>query len=332
MTAPDPLAGRRVAVAGASGLLGSHLVEQLAARGALLRVSRHRSPLAMTDESWEVVAGDLREPAAAAALVAGVERLYICTGVVGGAGMIGHSVQQVTQTLTTAVQLLEAAALAGVPKVGLVSSATVYPLASHPLREEDAFSGEPFDGYFGAAWTNRALEKVAEYLVRSGALRVAIIRPSSIYGPRDRFGPGAHVIPGLIMRALAGEDPFTIWGDGTAIRDFVHVTDVARALIDATEQATDAQPLNIGSGEPVSIAELVSTVLDAVGHTPRQRLFDLSQPTTIPVRRLCIDQARRTLGFSPRIGLAEGLLDTVRWYRNHRPDPAGGVTANPPNS
>lgn len=313
--ADRPLAGARVAVAGASGLLGSHLVEALAGAGAVVRGSCHRNPLAQGLPVREIHTCDLREPSAAARFVAGMDRLYICTGVVGGAGLIGHSVAQVTQTLATAVQLMEAAALAGVERVGLVSSTTVYPLSAEPLVEDQGFAGDPFPAYFGLAWMNRSIEMVAAHLVRAGALRVAVIRPSSIYGPRDRFGPGAHVIPGLIGRALAGEDPFVVWGDGTAVRDFIHAADVASGLIAAVEQAADAQPINIASGRGVTVAELVAAVLRAAGHQPSELVFDSSKPTTIPIRRVSIECARRRLGFQPRFGLEEGLRDTVTWYR-----------------
>ncbi|NYZ17509.1 NAD-dependent epimerase/dehydratase family protein [Azospirillum sp. RWY-5-1] len=315
MTGRKVFTGRTVAVAGASGLLGSHVATLLAARGARVRAARFRNPLPPELSGCEDFAGDLRDPEAAARFVAGAERLYICTGVVGGAGMIGRSVVQITQTLTTATQLMEAAALAGVPRAGLVSSTTVYPLADHPLTEEEGFVDPPFDGYFGLAWLNRALEKVAEHLVRTGALAVAVIRPTSIYGPNDRFGAHAHVLPNLIDRALAGEDPFTVWGDGTAVRDFVHAADVARALVDAVEQAADARPFNIGSGQPVTIAEAVEAVLEAVAFRPSLLRFDAGKPTAIPVRRISIERARARLAYAPCFDLRHGLADVVRWRR-----------------
>lgn len=309
------LAGARVAVAGASGLLGSHVVEALADAGATVRGSCYRNSLAAGLPVREVHTCDLREPSSAARFVEGMDRLYICTGVVGGAELIGRSVAQVTQTLATAVQLMEAAALAGVERVGLVSSTTVYPPSAEPLVEEQGFAGDPFPSYFGLAWMNRSIEMVAAHLVRTGALSVAVIRPSSIYGPRDRFGPGAHVIPGLIGRALAGEDPFVVWGDGAAVRDFVHAADVADGLVAAVERAADAEPINIASGRGVTVAELVAAVLHATGHRPGELVFDAGKPTTIPVRRISIERARRRLGFEPRVGLEQGLRDTVKWYR-----------------
>ncbi|MFN8926795.1 MAG: NAD-dependent epimerase/dehydratase family protein [Rhodospirillales bacterium] len=313
------LAGRRVAVAGASGLLGSHVAALLAAEGAVVRVSRHRSPLPPEVPADATVEGDLRVPAVAAAFVEGMERVYLCTGVVGGAGMIGRSVAQVTQTLATAVQLLEAAALAGVPRVGVVSSTTVYPPGDYPMREEEGFDGEPSPAWAGLGWMNRSLEKVAAHLTATGALPAAVIRPAAIYGPRDRFGPGAHVIPGLIGRALAREDPFVVWGDGTAVRDFVHAADVARALVDAVELAADAVPSNVGAGVAVTVADLVTAVLEAAGHRPASLVFDATKPTTVPVRRIAVDRARERLGFVPCFELRDGMADTIRWLTDQPP-------------
>jgi GDP-L-fucose synthase len=312
--ARQSLAGARAAVAGASGLLGSQVARLLADEGAEVRISRHRTP-PPEDLAAEEVEGDLRDPAVARRLVEGADRLYVCTGVVGGAGVVGRSVAQVTQTLATAVQLMEAAAAAGVARVGVVSSATVYPPRDGPLREEDAFAGDPFDGYFGVAWANRSLEKVAEALVRMGASRIAVLRPSSIYGPRDRFGPHGNVLPGLVARAVAGEDPFVVWGDGTAVRDFVHAADVAEAMVAAVELAADGAPVNVGSGRSVTIGEAVDAVLAAAGHAPSRVVYDASKPTTLPVRVLDVGLARERLGFAPRFGLEAGLEDTIRWYR-----------------
>lgn len=310
--------GLPVLVAGATGLLGSHVVEELAARGARVRATWHsRSPV-VDHPGVEHVHCDLGRLDDCLSVCDGMAAVFMCSGIVGGGPTILGGTASATRTLVIGTQLLEAAAAtAGTIRVGVVSSTTIYPLSGQTLDEEEGFAGEPFEDYFGLGWCNRAIEKTAEFLHRRKAIRAAIIRPTAIYGARDpRMGsPHAHVLPALIHRVESGETPLTVWGDGGAVRDFVHAQDVARALVDAVALVPDAVPINIGSERPVTIRQAAEAVLAATGRTAVPLSFDPSKPTTIPYRVVSTKRARERLGFVPRVSLEEGLGETVAWYR-----------------
>lgn len=313
------VAGSPVLVAGGTGLLGSHVVEELLRRGARVRATWHERPIAVPLPGVEHVRYDLGRLEDCLAACAGMKAVFLCSGIVGGGPAILGATASATRTLVINTQLMEAAAAQGVTQVGLVSSTTVYPLATHPLDEAEAFAGEPFKDYFGVAWCNRSLEMTATFLHRRNAFQAAIIRPAAIYGPRDRFdNPQAHVLPSLIRRIESGEDPLVVWGDGTAVRDFVHAGDAARALVDAVVIAADAEPLNIGSGEPVTIRQAAQAVLVAADKPKVTLTFDPDKPTTIPYRAISIERARRRIGYAPARPLAAGLRETIAWYRQHQ--------------
>ncbi|CAO3362841.1 NAD-dependent epimerase/dehydratase family protein [Azospirillum melinis] len=323
MTGGEPwnYRGLPVLVAGATGLLGSHVAEELAARGAWVRATWHSRPPVVDRPGVEHVQCDLGRLDDCLSVCDGMAAVFMCSGIVGGGPAILGGTLSATRTLVLGTQLLEAAAAAGTAgetiRVGVVSSTTVYPLSGQALDEEEGFAGDPFEDYFGLGWCNRAIEKTAEFLHRRKAIRAAIIRPTAIYGARDpRMGSShAHVLPALIHRVESGETPLTVWGDGGAVRDFVHARDVARALVDAVALAPDAVPINVGSECPVTIRQAAEAVLAATGRTEVPLSFDPSKPTTIPYRVVSTGRARARLGFVPRVGLEEGLRETVAWYR-----------------
>jgi GDP-L-fucose synthase len=184
------------------------------------------------------------------------------------------------------------------------------------VTEEEAWSGPPHPTYAGYGWLKRSLERLAEFVASKSNVKIAIVRPTAVYGRYDSFDPRTgHVIPALISRALEREDPFEVWGTGDEVRDFVHVTDVVRAGLLALERHATCDAVNIGSGEPTTIRQLVDCVLAATGHANTRVIFNPSKPTTIPFRMVNIAKATRVLGYTPRVALAEGIADTVTWFQ-----------------
>ena len=120
------------------------------------------------------------------------------------------------------------------------------------------------------------------------------------------------MIPALIRRAVAREDPFEVWGTGDEVRDFLHVTDLVRGCLLVLEKHAVCDPINIGYGTTVTIEEVVHAILAAAGHAKAQVVFDSSKPTAIPVRTVDTTKARTLLGFEPTVSLDDGLTDTVR--------------------
>ena len=149
-------------------------------------------------------------------------------------------------------------------------------------------------------------------------MKIAIARPYNCYGPRDHFNPEtSHVIASLIRRVIDGENPLRVWGDGTQTRSFLYVEDFARGLLDVAERYAVCDPVNLGTTEEITIAELVNLVLKATGSNVSVE-FDASKPTGQPRRNCDNTKAQAKLGFKPQVSLDEGLRRTVEWYRRSR--------------
>lgn len=161
----------------------------------------------------------------------------------------------------------------------------------------------------------RYIEKLAAFYHRRYELKVALLRPMNVYGPYDKFDPAiAHVLPARIGRAEEREDPFEVWGDRTATRDFIYVVDMVEAILRAVERAADGKPVNFSTGKLVTIRESVELILKLTGHAPKDLRFDPSKPTTIAARRLDLSHSKKRVGYSAAVPFEEGLRRTIDWY------------------
>lgn len=309
--------GKRILVTGATGLIGSHVVEELARRGARVVATLHEKAPVIDDSRVKYRTVDLTQMKGCEAAVAGCEMVvHAAANTSGSMVMRTNPVAHVTANLLVNSQLFEACARAGVRRFAEVSSTTVYPDVDHPLREEEAFDDDPHPTYFGVGWMKRYTEKLAAFYQQQYALEVAIVRPTNVYGPRDKFDfETSHVLPALIRRAIEGADPYEVWGDGSAVRDFLYVTDMTDALLAALEHAADGDPINLGSGRPVTIRESVDLILKLVGREGARVVYDPSKPTAIPKRTVDLSKARQRLGFEAKVSFEDGLARTIAWYR-----------------
>ena len=149
----------------------------------------------------------------------------------------------------------------------------------------------------------------------------SIVRPCNVYGPGDNFDPkNAMVIPTLIHRIVSGEDPVTVWGDGTAIRDFAYSGDIADGILLALHHGTRGSFVNLGSGIDVSISDLVSTLHEFLDFNHR---FDTTKPSGYSRRVMDISRARDWFNYQPAVGLRDGLEATYSWYMEHLVDGEG---------
>ncbi len=317
-----------VLVTGGSGFVGSHLVRELREHGARVRVTRHRRPIERIDPSLEVVDADLTREDDCRRACRGVDFVFHAAGAVSSASTSGRAGMQAIKTnLVLTAQLIDAAWAEGVKRLLLFSSSTGYPPTDHPVREEEFWGGPPHPAYLGYGWMRRYLERLAEFAASRSRMKIAIARPTAVYGPGDDFDPATgHVVPALVRRSVEREDPFVVWGTGEEIRDFLHVRDLARGCRLLLEKHAECDAVNLGYGKGTSIREVVRIVLDAAGHATARVVFDPTRPTTIPVRLVDTAKASRLLGFEPAIALGEGLRETVRWFAEltrHRMSGAG---------
>ena len=318
------LAGRRVWVAGHRGMVGSALCRALAARGdvALLTVDRATLDLRRQAEVEDWMAEARPEAVVLAAAKVG--------GIMANAT---YPADFLYDNLAIEANVIAAAHRIGVAKLLFLGSTCIYPrMAEQPIREESLLTGplEPTNEWYAIA--KIAGLKLAEaYRVQHGADFISAM-PTNLYGPNDNFDPsGSHVLPALIRRfheaRLEGRDEVVVWGTGTPRRELLHVDDMAEAALVLMEHYSDRLHVNIGTGTDVTIRELAGTVARAVGWSGRL-VFDTSKPDGTP-RKVTDGSRLRALGWTPRIGLEDGVRQTYAWFLEHAASARGVAVAAP---
>ena len=308
---------KSVLVTGGTGFCGTHLVEELLKQGAKVRVPIHRRPLIHLDPNIETINVDLTTEEGAAAAVKGMEFVCHAAGIVGSAAVTpDYLVSAVTGNLILMERMLRAASHAEVDRFLIMSSSTVYPALEHPVKEEEAWSGPTHPSYFGYGWMWRYIEKLAEFVSNQTGMKIALARPTAVYGRWDNFDPKtSHVVPALIRKAVEKHDPYEVWGTGDEVRDFIHVSDLAKGCLLLIEKHATCDPVNLGYGKVITIKEIADNILKSAGHTDAMVEFNSSRPTAIPFRMVDIGKAQDLLGYAPEVSLEDGLSDTVQWYK-----------------
>jgi GDP-L-fucose synthase len=312
------LAGRRVWVAGHRGMVGSATVRRLEREGCeTVTAGRDQVDLLSQEQTLRWV-GE-----------ANLDAIVLAAAKVGGIlANDTYPADFLYQNLVIQANVVEAAQRAGIAKVLLLGSSCIYPkFAPQPITEDALLTG-PLEA------TNEwyAIAKIAgiklgqAYRKQYGSDFISAM-PTNLYGPGDNFDlNSSHVLPALIRKAheakLSGAREFTIWGSGTPRREFLHADDCADALVFLLKNYSGDEHVNVGSGEDVTILELAQTVADVVGFTG-EIVRDTSKPDGTP-RKLMSGDKLRGLGWSPSIGLRDGIASTYAWFLDHhvRPEPA----------
>ena len=301
--------GAKIYVAGHRGLVGSALLRELQAGGFGNLVLKTSSQL------------DLRDQGATAAFFQRERPDYVLLAAAKVGGIVANQsypAQFIYDNLMIQANVIHASYLCGVTKLLLLGSSCIYPrLAAQPIREEALLSGplEPTNEPYAIA--KIAGIKLCQSYNRQYGTRFICAMPTNLYGPNDNFDlASSHVLPALLRKfheaARDGAPSVTVWGSGTPYREFVHVDDVAQASLFLMERYEGWDPVNVGSGEELSIAELARRVAAVVGFRGEIR-FDTSRPDGTP-RKLCDVSKIHQLGWRHRITLDQGLRETYAWY------------------
>lgn len=307
---------RNVLVAGGTGLIGRPLVEMLLEQGARVRVVSLDDP-SRAPAGSEFHRLDLTDPTCCMQACDGMEFVFQLCGVKGSPAVsTTRPASFLTPTVLFSFHLLEAARRCGVKRYLFTSSIAVYSPAE-VLREDDVWNTFPSPNDRVPGWAKRLCElQVESYRCEYGWDGLTIVRPANTYGPYDNFAlQNAMVVPSLIKRAVDGENPLRVWGDGSARRDFVHARDVAAGMLRVFERGSD-MPVNLGSGVGTSIRELVDIITRLVHPRPAVE-WDSTRPTGDALRVLDISRAR-ALGYVPSVTLEDGVRETLEWYVAHR--------------
>lgn len=295
-------------VTGGAGFLGSFVVEALRARGVSdVIVPRH--------EDYDLV-----DRAACRRLVADArpDLVFHLAARVGGIGANRENPGLfLFDNAMMGLQLIEECRLANVEKVVIAGTICAYPkFAPIPFREDDMWNGYPEETNAPYGIAKKMLLVQSQAYRQQYGLNSIVLFPVNLYGPRDNFdSKSSHVLPAMIRKCLeaAGND-IVLWGDGSPTREFIYVEDAAEALVMAAERYDSSDPVNVGSGQEISIRELAEKVAAATGFRGRIT-WDTSQPNGQPRRRLDVTRAKERFGFEARVSFDEGLRRTVEWAR-----------------
>jgi GDP-L-fucose synthase len=307
---------KRVVVTGGAGFLGSFLVEKLRVRGC-----------------WEIVVPliedyDLRDSQAVSRLYheAKPDIVIHLAAVVGGIGANRENPGRFFyDNAIMGIQMMEYGRRQGVEKFVVIGTICAYPkFTPVPFREDNLWNGYPEETNAPYGLAKKMLLVQAQAYRAQYGFNAIYLLPVNLYGPGDNFDlETSHVVPALIRKCVEarerGEDQIVLWGDGTPTREFLNAEDAAEGILLAAERYDGPLPVNLGSGQEISIRDLAAMIVAETGFTGRV-VWDTTKPNGQPRRCLDVSRARELFGFQARIPLREGISKTVAWFLAHRDD------------
>jgi len=330
---------RSVLVTGGASFIGSHLVDSLLAKAAVVTVAddfssgklenleyqlRQRPRGTWRTKNLTVHRVDLKDRMSTRKIMRGIEVVFHLAAQHGGRGYIHTHPAECCTNMALDELVFEEAWRAGVERVCFASSACVYPNylqeetgSSYLLKEEDA---DPFvrDRAFADleyGWAKLMAEMALKAYHREYGLKASSVRIFTAYGERENE---THAIIALIAKALVRMDPFEIWGTGDQDRNFTYVGDIVDAMLLAAEKIEDASPVNAGRADRITLNQAAETVFKLVDWRPQKTSHDLSKPVGVASRAADLTRAKKLLGWQPKVSYEDGFKRTIDWYRSHK--------------
>ena len=305
---------RKVCVTGGDGFLGSYVLEKLAERGAT-------QVFVPKIEEYNIV-----DPEAVKRLLADANPdliLHLAANVGGIGANQARPAEFFYDNLMMGVQLMHEAWKAGVSKFVAIGTVCAYPkFTPVPFREETLWDGYPEETNAPYGLAKKMLLVQSQSYRQQYNFNSLFLIPVNLYGPGDNFNlETSHVIPALIRKCFEaqdrGDDEIVVWGDGSPTREFLYAADAAEGILLAAEGYNSSDPVNLGSGEEISIKDLVTKIVEFTGFEG-QLVWDTSRPNGQPRRGLDTSRAKERFGFQAQVKLEGGLKRTVEWYRKAR--------------
>jgi len=302
---------KRVLVTGGSGFLGSFVVEKLGEKGCQDIFVPHSEEYDL--RQLDVIQRLLKDTKP--------DMIIHLAARVGGIGANrAHPAEFFYDNLMMGAQLMEEARLAGVEKFLALGTICAYPkLTPVPFKEENLWNGYPEETNAPYGLAKKMLLVQSQGYRQQYGFNSIFLLPVNLYGPGDNFNPGSsHVIPALIKKCVeavkSGIEEVTVWGTGTATREFLYVEDCAEAIILALEKYDSSEPVNIGAGFEISIKDLAGLIAGLAGFKGKL-VWDASKPDGQPRRMLDTSRAAKEFGFKASTDFEAGLKKTIDWYR-----------------
>ena len=304
----------KIFVAGHNGLVGSAIIRNLEAKHYQNIYWVRRKNCDLTNKIQVDAYFEQAKP----------EYVFLAAAKVGGIG--GNSTypaEFIYENLMIQTNVIDAAYRNGVKKLVFLGSSCIYPkMAKQPITEDALMTGllEPTNDAYATAKI-AGIKMCQAYRQQYGFNAISLM-PTNLYGPNDNFDINTgHVLPSLMAKFHGSLEKskhwvVKLWGDGSPMREFLHVDDLAEACIKCMEDYDEPEPINIGTGEDVTIKELAETIVDVVGYKNYYE-WDTDKPNGTPRKVLNVDKMK-SLGWEPKIGLREGIESTYKWYLENK--------------
>ena len=305
---------KRVVVTGGAGFLGSFVVDQLRAKGC-------QHVIVPRSKDYDLVQIDA------------VQKLYrdanpdVVIHLAARVGGIGANQANPGRffydNLMMGTQLIEVGRQRGLKKFVAIGTICAYPkFAPIPFKEDDIWNGYPEETNAPYGLAKKMMLVQSQAYRQQYGFNSIVLFPVNLYGPRDNFDlETSHVIPALIRKCAAakeaGQASLTLWGDGSPSREFLYVEDAAEGILLAAEQYEGSLPVNLGTGEEISIRDLAARIAADVGFSGHIN-WDTTKPNGQPRRCLDVSRAKQFFGFQARHNLRDGLKKTVQWFQANR--------------
>src|SRR5450432_3847481 len=309
-----PWPQKRVLVTGGAGFFGSFVVDELRRRGATnVFVARSKDYNLVEREGCRRAIADSKP-----------DLVFHLAARVGGIGANRASPGLfLYDNAMMGLQLLEECRLAGVAKTVIAGTICAYPkFAPVPFKEDDLWNGYPEETNAPYGIAKKLMLVQSQAYREQYGMNSVVLFPVNLYGPRDNFDlHSSHVIPAMVRKFVAarerGDAEVSLWGDGTPTREFLYVDDAAEGILLAAERYDASDPVNLGSGAEIAIADLAAIIARAARYGGRF-VWDTSKPNGQPRRRLDVSRARERFGFEAKTPFDQGLAATVAYYEEHR--------------
>ncbi len=307
-------ADRRVCVTGGAGFLGSYVLEGLEARGV-------KDVFVPTIEEYNLVE---KEDIQRMLDDAQADIIIHLAANVGGIGANRASPAVFFyDNLMMGVQLIHESWRRGIEKFVAIGTVCAYPkFTPVPFTETDLWKGYPEETNAPYGMAKKMMLVQSEAYRQQYGFNSIFLIPVNLYGPRDNFNlETSHVIPALIRKCIEaqerGDGEIVVWGDGSPTREFLYAADAAEAILLGAEHYNQSDPVNLGSGQEISIKDLVEMIARLTGFEGKL-VWDTSKPNGQPRRALDVSRAEERFGFKAQMPFEEGMKKTVAWYREHQ--------------
>ena len=302
----------KILVAGSNGLVGSAIVRNLRSKNFTNVIEATRAEVNFTSQvETEVYMHEVKP-----------DYDFVAAAKVGGImANRTYPADFIYQNLMIQSNIIDTAYRSGCRKLVFLGSSCIYPKHSViPITEDQLMTGslEPTNDAYALAKIS-GIKMCQAYRQQYGFNAISL-QPTNLYGIKDNFDPeNSHVIPGLMRRMyeakLNGDRDFYCWGDGSPLREFLYVDDLAEACYFCMEQYNDSEIINVGTGYDISIKELTEVIAEVVGYTGNIR-WDTSKPNGTPRKVMNVDKLL-DLGWKPKVDIVEGLNKTYEWFKEN---------------